>query len=317
MPPSTRVIGAYAAQPDDPALRPEFVQRVLELDGVTGLEIPFGAAVYRQDEEWLWRSLPRGGRHVFTLIGATMEALGADPAFGLASDDDAARAAALQLLAAARDAVAQVAAAGQQVTAVCLHTAPRRVVGAATGNGAALRASLREAAAWDWGGAALVVEHCDAPVGDRPVQKGFLPLADEIAAVAEVAAAQSNTPVGLSVNWGRSAIEARSAAGPLEHLAQARAAGVLVGFVLSGAGAEPGAYGPAWQDAHLALRGSADDGGEPTSLLTPQLAAQALRSAGDGLLFDGVKLAVRPQDATLEQRLAMVRRAWDALVAQT
>src|SRR5438034_923832 len=70
----------------------------------------------------------------------------------------------------------------------------------------AFRRSLDELRAWDWRGAALSVEHCDAFVPGQAPAKGFLALGAEIDAIR---ASHGATPVGVAVNWGRSAIEAR------------------------------------------------------------------------------------------------------------
>ena len=60
---------------------------------------------------------------------------------------------------------------------------------------ASLTASLAELASWDWCGAVICVEHCDARVRDDalggfapPVVKGFLSLDEEIEAVRHVLA---------------------------------------------------------------------------------------------------------------------------------
>ena len=86
--PHARVVGSYAAQPLTEADRPGFTRAVLALPGVTGLEISFESPTYASDSRWLWAGLPAGGRHVFTLIGATTGALAENPRFGLASPDD-------------------------------------------------------------------------------------------------------------------------------------------------------------------------------------------------------------------------------------
>lgn len=300
-----RVVGAYAAQPADPASRQDFVRAVLALPSVTGLEITFGAAVYREDETWLWRLLPQGGRHVITLVGATMEALGRDPRFGLASEDDEGRGAALSLLRAARQAVAVATDDGQRIVAVEVQSAPSPKSGE-QGSARRLRDSIVEAAQWDWRGAALVVEHCDAP-GRRPsFAKGFLGLDEELAVLTELEAEGLPTPVGLAVNWGRSAIEAEGAHGVETHIDQAHRSGLLRGLIFSGASGTDSVYGPAWHDSHVPAAALDASVGEPTSLLTSSRIERAAALAGDRLLYDGVKVSVRPKDASVVRRVAHV-----------
>lgn len=309
---TVRVVGAYAAQPAQPWERPAFARSVLQLPGVDGLEIPFGSVVYEQDAPWLWPVLPRGGRHVFTLIGATMERLAHDPGFGLASSDAAGRRAAVDLLHRTRDAVERAEIWGQRVVAVEVHSAPSQVSGV-SGTGEALEQSLAEAAAWDWRGATLCVEHCDSAQPGRPFAKGFLDRDREFDAVHRALAREGATPVGVSINWGRSVIDARDARGARRDIEAARARDLLRGLILSGAADRRSPYGKAWADAHVPLALSNAVAGEPASLLTPERAAAAVRSAGAGLVFDGVKVTVQPASASPARRLAHVAAALSAL----
>lgn len=308
----TRVVGAYAAQPADEAGRRAFVAQVLSLPGCDGLEIPYASASYAQDRTWLWDSLPPGGAHVLTLVAASMEALGRDEEWGPASGSPSGRRAALDLFARARDQVAESVGRGQRIVAVQVQSAPRPV--SATGSSAeALLETLGTAASWDWCGAALVIEHCDAHRAGQPYDKGFLSLEDEIDVVRQVRASAPGTAVGLTINWGRSAIEARSAAGVDAHVRAARGAGVLSGLMFSGTVGAAGAFGPAWSDSHAPLYDDDPLVGEPTSLLTDQWVRSAQDAAGDGLLYDGVKIGVRPRDMPFDQRLGFVRRLLAAL----
>jgi hypothetical protein len=88
---------------------------------------------------------------------ATMVTLGTQPHFGLASDDEGGRSAAVAFMDSVRGAVARVnAAAGRPaVIAVEVHSAPSvgTPAGAAAGvtaSPAALHLSLAEVASWDW-----------------------------------------------------------------------------------------------------------------------------------------------------------------------
>ena len=75
----------------------------------------------------------------------------------------------------------------------------------------------------------VTVEHCDSVAGPAPQQKGYLTLDDELEALQK-----AGEQFALTVNWGRSAIEGRSAGTPVEHVARARAAGRLGGVMFSG-----------------------------------------------------------------------------------
>lgn len=295
------IIGGYATAP--PAATPDALTKYLAdllsvpAPGGVGLELPVtsaGLLAGSVDEEAgviaALRRFP-GRWHVLTLVPGTMARLGVSPSFGLASDDAVGRAAAVEFARLACAAVARVVAAGGIVVAVEVQSAPRAAPGVAS-SAASLQASLVELAAMDWHGAEVVVEHCDDARGPAPV-KGFLPLADELAAVAGALAAPRATPVGVSVNWARSVLEAHDAGRPLAHIAAAGRA--LRGLVFSGCTGATTAYGPPWQDAHCPWSAH-----EATSELSaPRLVAAvaAAAAAGAPLLFAGVKIALQPPAA--------------------
>lgn len=242
----TLIVGSYATPPRPLGGSDEFrilSAGALTLDGVDGLEIPYiGAASPWQDAAWV-RST--GATHVVTTVPAMMSAIETDPHFGLASADDDARAAAVRLIGDVRTFVAAVTQdAGVKVGTVLLHSAPG--MGHSTAD--AFARSLDEIAGWDWADAGLAVEHCDALVPAHDPVKGFLRLEDELPLVA-------SRGIGITINWGRSAIETHSADGPADHLAAAAEQGVLTGLMFSGAAATAGPYGDAWADKHLPIRG--------------------------------------------------------------
>lgn len=268
----------------DAAFTDALVEKVSML-GAGGLELAWhdGRLHPREDEHLA--ALPPTWQHLVTTIPDTMVTWRTEPTFGLASPDDAGRAAALDRLAALRDRLAELSAhrGGRSLAvAVLVHSAPRLGHDPAAGR-RALTSSLQEAAAWDWGGAHLLVEHCDA--GDRELPaKGFLPLDDELAALDD--AAGLPTPVGLLVNWGRSVIERRDRRAALDHVVAAAAAGQLSGLMFSGVAAG-GATEP-WLDNHLPSNDVCD-----TSLLRPRDIAEtvaAARAGGADLLVAGVKV---------------------------
>ncbi|MBP2302686.1 DUF4862 family protein [Azospirillum picis] len=306
---AVRIVGAYAAQPDALEERGAFLEEVLSLPGVDGLEIPWGAPGWERDAPILADVLGavkgRGG-HVLTLIGAAASAAAKEPAVGLASPDPEGRDQAVQLVAAARGAALDFMARGQRIAAVELQAFPTLPQADAGQGGRALERSLCEILSWDWGGATVVLEHCDARRTGR-WQKGLLPLDIEIEAVA-AAAATSPTPTGMVVNWGRSAIEERDAAAPRRHVQSLRFAGLLRGLIFSGATDRDGAYGMAWSDVHPPLKELA-----PDSVMDQDHVAATLEAAGSTLLYDGVKVAARPPQTTMKDRLALIRGTLAAL----
>jgi len=309
------IIGAYVASPStvawDPAAESRFLGAVSALPGFRGLELPFIGALHKHDEAWLLRSLQPDWDIVITLLPGTIARMKDDPMFGLASTDDAGRRKALSFTAQAREAVARLndREGRRAVLAVEVHSAPRADAGASSVD--AFTASLAELASWDWEGARLVVEHCDALVIEHPPVKGFQTLSDEIRAIQDVNAI-AGTSIGMVINWGRSAIEDRLPDAARRHVREVREGGLLSGVFLSGCSATQSRLGPAWADVHLpaAAEGSHDPALEPASLLTRQRAADVLREAGEvtdpGFL--GLKVAA-PRTADLNLRIATVARS--------
>lgn len=289
------VVGAYASWPAEPDARRGYLDLLAAHSWVGGLEIPFSSAADLDD---VVRILPeRLEEHVLTDIGATMQRVGADPRFGLASPDADARAAAVRFAGELRDAIAAWSErAGRRVaTAVELHSAPT--------NGAcvdALRRSADEIAGWDWCGARVTLEHCDRGRADRAVEKGFLPLDDEIAVASE-------RGLGITLNWGRRCLEEREADSIAATIREVRRAGVLAGVIFSGAAPVETSFGAAWADGHLPAHPD-----EPASLMTAERIAAARDAAvgeGDGpaAQFLGAKICV-PADADPTARVAMIER---------
>lgn len=300
------LVSAYPASPAhahwDPVLEGELLPALCALPGVAGLEVPWTGGLHPHDEDWFLAHVPAVPLAV-TSIPFVMGRVGADPRYGLASSDEEGRAAAVaDLRRVAADVARLEDGSAASVAVVTLHTAPR-----ATGAVDALARSLREVAALDWRGARLVIEHCDAFVPGRVPEKGFLPLDDEIAAIRT-----AGVPIGLWLNWGRSAIELRDADAVTAQVASAAASGLLVGLAFSGAAAVQNPYGPPWADAHLPI---ASTHPESASLLDDAHVAAALAAAGD-IAWWGLKAARRPDDTsaadavrTVARNLAVVRAA--------
>jgi hypothetical protein len=296
---------AYSLTPPGPFDRPleDELYDGLAARGLAGLEQPYFGSLHRHDESWLISRLRPEWTLILTPLPGVMERFAADPAFGLASRDRDGRRRALDFMDGARRAVERLEKdlGRRAVVAVLTHSAPRP--GAAAPSLESYADSLTELRRWDWRGAQLLAEHCDAWTKERPVDKGFLRLEDEAVAVRM---SGGPTPAGLLINWGRSALEGRSAATPLEHLRRAREAELLRGLVFSGVTPSDPLYGE-WRDSHAPFSSAC-----PASLLTPGAAREALAAAGPGALL-GVKLQAKPATLDAARRLALLDDALRSL----
>ena len=312
-------VGAYAASPNtaswDPELEARYYAQLRALPNVKGLEHPFLGSLHPHDDAWFISHIDPKWRFVFTCIPGVMAAMAKNPLVGLASDDASGREEALAFVRQARDAVAALnAACGQSVVdAIEIHSAPDKT--RATSSVTALTTSLAELVQWDWQGARVVIEHCDAHVPGQVASKGFLTLADEIASI-EATNARYGSDVGIVVNWGRSVLEARSAEGALQHIRLAKQHSVLAGLMFSGASGQDTPYG-AWRDSHMppAPSGVGGIGAEGSLLNDAALHDCLLASDGQQLPILGLKIGIRPLDASLEARMAYLSSGLERLDA--
>jgi hypothetical protein len=286
----------------NPTLEQQFFEGLALNPGIRGLELPWLGSLHPHDDEWLVAHLPHRFDVVVTDIGATVGSVAKNAGFGLASRDDDGRRAALTAARRLRDDVERLCSAvgRASVIAVELHSAPL----ARNGSPDALCDSLVELADWDWSGAQLLIEHCDAEVDGRSPEKGYLSLDSEITALRT-----ADAGIRMSVNWGRSAIELRSAERVVEHIRLAADAGVLSALVLSGAGGKAGDLGPAWADAHHPFARSDDfPEGDETSELTPELTSAALAAAGT-IDWLGIKMSLGRPGMSVADRVSAVDAA--------
>lgn len=298
MPRPYYVVGAYASLPASRSEQAAYYELLGNQPWIDGAELPYpGDLADPQQREWLAQHLPAHWHsNTVTLIPGTMQHVGRNAKFGLASPDESGRLAALSMLNEARDAIAQLAALrnSSDVAVVEIHSAPT-----ALANKDAMRRSINELLSWDWSGAQLVIEHCDQYIEGQPPEKGFLSIDDEIDLC-------RNTDIGLTINWGRSCVEGRDAELPERHIQAAVEADVLHGIMFSGAGPDETSYGYSWIDGHLPM---APD--EPTSWMTADRVADCVRSAQQSPRYVGAKVCV-PADASLEERLTHLAHIYDA-----
>jgi hypothetical protein len=297
---------APVTQPWSGVQEAAYYRALKEMPRISMLELPVHATgqVHAQDPAWQLDQLDPRWDFVLSLVGGTLQSLQKDPHFGLASDSEPGRASALQLAELTRQLVRQINArfGRKAVRWVEFHSAPRRSVAGVTGSVTAFTASLRELQGWDWDGANLAIEHCDQYVAGQRPDKGFLSLEQEIEAIRQ---AGNKQPIGIVINWARSAIEARDPGAPLRHIRAAKAAGLLRGLTFSGVTAHDPVYGE-WLDQHapFALTPGAKTGCA-NSLLTLERAAECLREADPRTLaFVGFKVQPLPATQTLDQRVA-------------
>ncbi|WP_058235001.1 DUF4862 family protein [Devriesea agamarum] len=300
---STRplVVGAYAALPATPHDQDLFYTRLAERQLATALEIPFkgydGDPLTDGLDHLAGQVRGRFVDSVITLIPGTMMRVGTNPTFGLASVDPEGRAQALDLVRRALSAADGLRdrTGENSVAALHVHSAP-----SVTADREAFARSLEDLLPIIPDGIRLIVEHCDAYDPKVTGEKRFLTLDDEIEVV-------RGTGIGITINWGRSALEAHDADRPRQQIAQLVAEGLLEGVMFSGAGPDNNAYGVGWADLHLPL--AAD---EPTSLMDAEVVAQCLAAAGGTERFSGAKIQV-PADSDVEGRLDVIASIIDAI----
>lgn len=307
-------IGAYAASPNqtgwDPQLETAYYDELKQLPNIKGLEHPFLGKLHGHDDNWFLANIAPQWDYVFTCIPGVMNALGSNPQFGLASCDTAGRQEALDFMQQACNAVAKLNShlGRQAVKAVMVQTAPAR--DKATSSADALYQSLSSMQQWDWQGAQLLIEHCDAYVPAHTPSKGFLSLSDEIAVLNRLNTVSDQAhKMGIVINWGRSVFETRRPDGALEHIMAVQAAGLLSGLMFSGVSDQDTEYG-AWRDSHQPPQSSElVQHGEPGSWMTEQAIHQCLAATEDlsRLSVLGAKIGIRPHQASVELRIAYIR----------
>jgi len=297
-------VGAYAAVEGLDLAAEGALYDGLNALGVAGLEHPFTGTLHR-DEGWLAAQVRPDWTIVLTPLAGTMDRLKEDLHFGLASADPGGRERALEFMESARLSVEKLhrTLGRRAVRAVMVHSAPRLGGSGARSSLEGFAGALSALRGRDWQGAELLVEHCDAAVPGRAPDKGFLKIEDEALAVK---LSRGETPLGLAVNWGRSAVETRSAEGPLEHLRRANQAGLLGALFFSGAIPSHPEYGE-WRDAHAPFSTTC-----PGSLLTPAAAKAALAEAPACPII-GLKLQTKPASLPVPARLAVIAAGLDAL----
>lgn len=306
-------VGAYASSPNvsgwDAQLESRFYQALKGLSNLSGLEHPFVGKLHPHDDEWFLANIDPNWNYVFTCVPGIMAAKAKNPVFGIASDDEDGRQQSLVFLEEARLAVIKLNShlGRQAVKAIQIQTSPSRNV--ASSSIVSLKRSLETISGWDWRGAKLVVEHCDAFIEGQAPAKGFLNLEEEIETI-KMVNTECQANIGININWGRSVIESRSCEGAIEHIRVAKENGLLSGLMFSGVSDQNTEYG-VWSDTHMPpAKYSGGVMGADGSLMTEAEMAKCFDSCDVGLLdFVGVKIGIRPHDTSLEDRVSYNRDA--------
>jgi hypothetical protein len=282
------IIAGYTAAPADPHDRLVYYEQLTAVPGADGLEFGWTPSA-PSDLGGVLGLLPPDWSVTLNDITATYQTSVSSPRSGLASPDEGGRRAAVAM---AADLAAFVREINDRlgrpaVAAVEVHSAPGFAHRELQPDAGAFTRSLADLAGLDWNGADVMVEHCDAFIPGQPPAKGFLRLSEEIAALATV----PGSALGLSLNWGRSAIELRDPGLIIEHFAAGLESGLLGAITFSGASATPTSYGPAWADSHLPF---ADPGepayADPASLMTRAQVREVLARLGP---WEGSFVAVK------------------------
>lgn len=293
------IVGAYASQPADWEGQAAYYDLLHETGWVQGLEVPFPGQMREQETRDKLGELMAGRftQSIVTAIPGTMVSVWDNPKFGLGSPDEDGRQRALEFTRELAQAMADMTAKhGKLFDYVALHSAPTTI-----STPEAFSKSLQEVKEYDFGGARIVIEHCDEKSDTHEPEKGFLFVEDEIAIAQDLG-------LLVSLNWGRSAVGSRGDIAPNQHIAQVADSGVLGGVIFSGASPQATQYGPEWIDGHLPC--STD---EPASLMTPEQITAGARLA-TRTHYLGAKCCV-PKDASLDQRIAMLASIHSAAIA--
>ncbi|MFT5926903.1 MAG: hypothetical protein ACI805_000016 [Candidatus Azotimanducaceae bacterium] len=313
---SRYMVGAYATSPTlqvwDAEAETVYMRAMTEeLGTIRGLELPFwGDGVHPHDSKLFLSLLADHWEFAITCLPGNMDGLVLNPHFGLASNNEEGRQAALTFYSKAAAAVRTLNDyfGRRSVVSVAVATSPALSHPTASSSADALYRSLETMSNYQWDGAKLAIEHCDSGRTKSKPVKGFLNIEEELQTIEKLFAA-SAIEVGMTINWARSVIEHRHPDGAAQHVRQAFEKGVLRGLIFSGTSAVESAYGQ-WTDLHLPVArepGIVDF--EPDSLMTAEAMRNCLFECDYRQLdYIGVKVLAVPRDsASCERRVGINR----------
>jgi len=314
------IVGAYASAPsltsNDKSLETQFYNKLIKsIPQIQGLEIPFfGDGIHQFGSDFLFNFIKPEWGNVLTCIPGTMLNLVKNPKFGLASDDVLGRKEAIAMHARVNSIlhVMNEKYGKRSVIAVQVVTAPSMSVNGVSSSSDSLLKSLDEILRWDWGGAKIIIEHCDKFIPMEPFEKGFLSIENEIDTLLKISHSHN---VGITINWARSAIEERSYITPINHLKLVAKRNLLAGLIFSGTSENDILYGK-WKDNHMPFSFSDSlDYHEVNSLLNFKNISETLASIDINKIdYLGVKLLSMPIDNfDIDRRVGINLEAISAL----
>ncbi|MCR9203298.1 MAG: DUF4862 family protein [Halobacteriovoraceae bacterium] len=277
------------------------------IESVDGIEMPFWASdnIHPHDMDFYREYYQVNWPFVLTLIPGNMKMLGSNPHFGLASDDEMGRMKAIQYYKKANEIYHEITGGEEKrkVPFVQLVTSPSYPVKGVSRSSESLKKSLKEISSWNWKGTKLSIEHSDSANERGEFQKGFMDLKDEIEVIKELN--NEGADIGITLNWGRSAIEGKSAKTPLEHIDLVASEHLLRGFIFSGAAHSGPDYG-GWKDLHAPVQtGPAGELIAKDSLLTLDAVHKSVEVLKNSSLeYWGAKvLLAPPEEVEVEERV--------------
>ncbi|MBN2689719.1 MAG: DUF4862 family protein [Gammaproteobacteria bacterium] len=309
-------ISAYATSPSSDKWCPEDESRyfhgLANKPEVVGIEHPFLPQSDKYPLPWLLENIPENWSLIITALPEFMNLLKGNPYFGLASVVEKDRMAAVKIMEDISDYIRKLNRGfGRKIVkAVHFHSLPRNVVNEMRGSKQALKQSLREIKDFNWDGAELNLEHCDAYIPNQIADKGFLLLEDEIEVISTVGG------YGIVLNWARSAIEGRSVKKPLSHIEMVKNAGLFNGFFFSGCTDDVNSNYGYWRDTHMPPRNFINgDYLQSDGLLGIDEVKQTMQELNnyDEDIYLGIKVSDLAADDNIDKKIGLNTETIDAL----
>jgi len=297
------IVGAYPSAPSfhqkDTEQEIAFWRDLASNDFIQGIEQPYLDSLHPFGTDFILNNIPSEWDIVITAIMETMRRRKDNGAFGLASSNEAGRAACLQYYRSIYEATSKINNKYQRnkVIALQLQSAPDKANASIDQATDCFYQSVKTIQSWDWS-CPLIIEHCDSMDGIAP-RKAFLPLSKEIAVAKELG-------ISVCINWARSVLETKNTDTAYQHVLDAYQAGVLKSIMFSGTTAS-GPYGE-WDDLHAPFAPFAGSRVGCADSLMTQDHAKAIFSAIDlnTLNYAGVKLLEIDADADVAHRAAII-----------
>ncbi len=287
-----------------------YFEALAEDPRIIGIEHPFMPHTSRYPIEWLVSHLPTHWQLCITTVPLFMTLAQEQPHMGLASVDSHGRQIAVDKLKELNQYVETLHHhfARPVVKAIHLQTFPRQPAGKSSVD--SLAQSLTALQQMNWHGVELNIEHCDAYIPGQVSEKGLLTLSDEIKIIHQIGG------YGIILNWARSAIEYRSASGPIAHIDSTIAHDLLRGFFFSGCSAQVNAAYGQWQDTHMPPCGDQQSLWLPQTGLLDREAIHATwraLSAASSPAYLGIKITDRGHEPSVVRSIGLLQESMNVL----